>query len=547
MHDRFGIVRVLAKRLPLRDFITAASLAIAPFSAFLYSNREYMGMGDIWLYPVVLVGVIVTFGAPAFFLVGRTWGSRVCLILGWGVFALFLYRDIGKVVDRYLAFTGVSSELGWLVVLGVGAFVIFKLADRPRVLLAGLLFSVSLALLPLMQYGFVKMFSETESADRSAVTSSEAWSFKPDIYYLVLDGLARADVLDEVYGVDVAAFTEILQRDGFVVADRALGAHPLTWLSVPAVLEQEYQAHPGRRGRPATHSRSNGIMSGNNRTHEELTEQGYRFVTATEDEAPFCDLNLSPIRERTTCLVQGNSMDAAIRVRLVEMTPLLGLANRGIFPGLLSRWLTAEDLRPTRDSEAVQAFLVDDLLDVVQSVKTNHEGIPIFVLAHLMYPHPPFTLDSECEPSSHPGFRPSFDSWDDLVGLKMGVACTQKQILELIERVESDAVIVLQSDHGPGLGLLRTGTEVDVEEVPIEDLWVRASVFSAVRLPAKCRDWVSDTYAGVNTFRVILGCLSGKARTLEPVSSFWTWYGDDRTVVDLTDRLRLYESSANSD
>lgn len=540
-------MRALAKRLPLRHLITAASLAVAPFSAFLYSNREYVGIGDLWLYPVVIVGAIGTLGVSVAFLAGRTWTSRLVLLLGWGVFALFLYRDIARVVDRHLAFTGVSSELGWLVVVGVGAFVLFRLADRRRVLLAGLLFGVSLAVLPLLQYGFAKTFFEAKSVDRSAATSSEAWPLRPDIYYLVLDGLARADVLDEVYEVDVAEFNEALKREGFVVADRALGAHPLTWLSVPAVLEQEYQAQPGRRGRPDTHSRSNGIMSGNSRTHEELTEQGYRFVTAAEDKAPFCELNLSPIRERTTCLVQGNSMDAAIRVRLVEMTPLLGLANRGMFPGFINRWLTAEDLRPIGDSKSGRTFLVDDLLDVVHSVKTNHAGVPIFVLAHVMYPHPPFTLDSECGPSSHPGFRPSFDSWDDLVGLKMGVSCTQKQIVELIERVESDAVIVLQSDHGPGRGLLRTGTEVDIEEVPIEDLWVRASVFSAVRVPAKCRNLVSDTYAGVNTFRVIFGCLSGKVRPLEKVSSFWAWYGDDRTVVDLTDRLRSYENSVHSD
>tara|TARA_B100001971_G_C17765729_1_gene322445 strand:+ start:117 stop:500 length:384 start_codon:yes stop_codon:yes gene_type:complete len=122
----------------------------------------------------------------------------------------------------------------------------------------------------------------------------------------------------------------------------------------------------------------------------------------------------------------------------------------------------------------------------------------------------------------------------------MGAECTQKQILELVNNIDRDSVIILQSDHGPARGVLIRGDYV--ESIPVEDLWTRASVYSAVRLPERCRDRVSDTYAGVNTFRVVFECLSGRTRMLEPVQSFWAWY-EGREVSDVTDQLRAFEDT----
>ena len=42
-HDRSKIVSSLVGRLPLRSLTVAALLTVAPFSAFLYGTREYVG------------------------------------------------------------------------------------------------------------------------------------------------------------------------------------------------------------------------------------------------------------------------------------------------------------------------------------------------------------------------------------------------------------------------------------------------------------------------------------------------------------------------
>ena len=544
-HDRSRIVSSLVGRLPLRSLTVAALLTVAPFSAFLYGTREYVDIGDIWRYPAVATGVVVALGICTSVVLGRSWGARGSVVLGWLIFALFWYRDICSLNERYLSFAGLPDELVWTVVLVGGSVIAYRITRKPRLLKAVLLFSLTMALLPFIQYGVATAGKGTEPGSNFAITNVDQWESKPDIYYLILDGLGRADVLEEIYEIDVSGFIETLGRDGFIVADRALSPHPMTWLSIPAVFDQEYQAFPGPRGRPATHSQTNRIMAGDSQTHEELAGQGYRFVIATESRGQLCNLDLSPIQELATCLVKGDSLSAAIRERLGWLTPLYGLANRGLLPGVVSRWLAAEDLRWTDGKNQDGTFMADDVLRAVDSVKKEHALVPVFVVAHMMYAHPPYTLDSNCGPSSHETFSPSIDAWDDLVGLQMGIDCTRQQVLRLIDSVGGDAVIVLQSDHGPGYGSLLVGGGTTVEETPIEDLWVRASAFSAVRLPDRCRSQVSDTYAGVNTFRVVFSCISGIPRALKPQSSFWAWY-DNRAVVDVTDRLRQYGDSVRS-
>ena len=541
---RTTIVSSLAGRLPLRSLAVAALLTLAPFSAFLYGTREYVDIGDIWRYPAMAAGVIVALGACASLVFGRSWGARISVVLGWLIFALFWYRDICSLNERYLSFAGLPGELVWTVVLVGGSVIAYRITRKPRLLKAVLLFSLTMAILPLIQYGVATAGKGTEPGSNFAITNVDQWESKPDIYYLILDGLGRADVLEEIYEIDISGFVETLGRDGFIVADRALSPHPMTWLSISAVFDQEYQAFPGPRGRPATHSQTNRIMAGDSQTHEELAGQGYRFVIATESRGQLCNLVLSPIQELATCLVKGDSLSAAIRERLGWLTPLHGLSNRGLLPSVVSRWLAAEDLRWTDGREQGGTFMADDVLRAVDSVEDEHALIPVFVVAHMMYAHPPYTLDSSCGPRQGT-FSQSVAAWDDLVGMQMGVDCTRQQVLRLIEGAGEDAVIVLQSDHGPGYGSLLGDGGATLEDTPTKDMWVRASVFSAVRLPSRCRSQVSDTYGGVNTFPTVFSCLSGIPRALEPESSFWAWY-DDRAVVDMTDRLRQYGESVQS-
>jgi hypothetical protein len=78
------------------------------------------------------------------------------------------------------------------------------------------LFAIFLVLWPLAQAVHAKgIFPARQIAmPRQAPVRATAAS-KPDIYYIILDGYARSDVMRELFGFDNSAFLDRLEAKGF--------------------------------------------------------------------------------------------------------------------------------------------------------------------------------------------------------------------------------------------------------------------------------------------------------------------------------------------
>ena len=61
----------------------------------------------------------------------------------------------------------------------------------------------------------------TEQETAKALTLAPAISSHPDIYYIILDGYARSDVMQELFNFDNTGFLERLRHKGFFVAQAA--------------------------------------------------------------------------------------------------------------------------------------------------------------------------------------------------------------------------------------------------------------------------------------------------------------------------------------
>ena len=541
----------VAGRLPLVGMVTAAALATAPFSGFLNRNREETSFAAIWLYAGLYAGALLTVVAAISLVFGKRVGSRWSLLLGWCAFALFWYRDLKSFADGSFLKQVLPAQgpVVWIVATSMILVLVARLSRRSWFPTAAMCFAVTIVVVPLGQYSWFSVSSGDISSMSSSAGPAVVLEHRPDIYFLLLDGFGRQDVLDALYEIDTGPFVEELRQNGFVVADLGLSAHPMTWLSVAAILDQEYQALPSERGRPPTMARQLALMAGESRTHQVLKANGYHFVTAATTYGSLC--RPSSISEIEECVNERPEVDAAIldgyvRYQLAFMTPLVGLSNSGALPGWLSSlWQHGPELFEDETTVGGKAFLARDVLDAVATVRARGGSEPLFVFTHMMYAHPPFTLGPDCKFRTR-GVPDQSAGWGDTAAYLSGIGCAVNQVKDLIHGADSSAVIVVQSDHGPTPGRLdtldRAINDIGGPESPIENLWARASVFSAVRLPEECQSSVSDTYAGVSTFTVVLDCLAGYPQIPEPEASYWAWH-NSRKVIDLTAQLRAYEAS----
>jgi hypothetical protein len=192
----------------------------------------------------------------------------------------------------------------------------------------------------------------------------------PDIYYIILDGYARHDVLKSHFGLDNTPFLEHLESKGFFVARSSTANYAQTPLCLSASLNGTYLDEMVKGlGNDQTELKE---FIGHSDVMASLQPLGYRFVSFATGfeptENPEADRYLSPHPYMTE-----------FQRMVVDMTPA-----RVIWPDprQMDRFHRARD-RAT--------YLLEHLPDVAKDSR------PTFTFAHLLCPQPPIVFGANGE------------------------------------------------------------------------------------------------------------------------------------------------------
>jgi hypothetical protein len=153
---------------------------------------------------------------------------------------------------------------------------------------------------------------------------------------------------------------------------------------------------------------------------------------------------------------------------------------------------------------------------------------PKFVFAHIVIPHPPFIFGPDGEEVSH-DFRFNFMDGDAYpgtremyrTGYRDQLAYLNGRLEDLVLSILADSVqppiIILQGDHGPGMGL-------DYESAESTNMEERLGIFNVYLLPDFPADKFSPDITPVNSFRLIFHHYLGADLPLLPNHSYYsTW------------------------
>jgi len=308
---------------------------------------------------------------------------------------------------------------------------------------------------------------------------------QPDIYYLIVDGYGRADVLQEIYHFDNSDFLQYLSQRGFYIASSSQSNYMQTALSLTSSLNLDYL--DGLAAQMATADSRAPLLEGlqHSQVRALLEEAGYKSVVVANvwlfTDIRDAQLYLTPYPHALPAFEEfwlGNS----------------------ILP-LFTNSLHQQMSFPSYDTHRKYVTYSLDALAEVAAVPG-----PKFVFAHILAPHPPFVFDRTGQP-----VNPSYTYF---LGDASGYQGTQEEYLtgyvdEVIyinQRLETtlDAilsksakppVIILQGDHGPGMYTnVNSADETCMKE--------RFSILNAYYLPGGT-DPLYPAITPVNSFRLI--------------------------------------------
>ncbi|MBA2457721.1 MAG: hypothetical protein H0V43_02055 [Gemmatimonadales bacterium] len=313
-----------------------------------------------------------------------------------------------------------------------------------------------------------------------------------DVYLLVLDEYANAEVLRERFGFDNGAFEDSLRALGFHIPAAVGSNYFHTILSLPSLLNAAHvhraaEELPEGVADPALVNR----LLDRSRVAAYLKARGYRYVFFPS--LWWKSTRSAPLADSVVQVWPGfHPVRAASRTEF----------RRVVQEGSVLRYLTR---RGPLDADHLRRTL--GAFEELPSV----EG-PVFAFAHVLSPHSPYVLDPEC------GVPTGVAAAHRKEGYIGQLRCLNTMLLDVVTRLlrESDVapVILLQGDHGTST--LRYSESPSADRVPADASRERFGAFGAYYLPDSGEVAFGDTVTVVNVLGNVLRHYLGADLPREP-------------------------------
>ena len=460
------------------------------------------------------------------------WSGAVALVAGLGIwFARRRESDFGKATAGLNVF---ALVLG-LLVAGQAALQWRRASARPPAAAASLLAP-----------------AEAEAAARDPWVEQALASLRPadsrrypDIYYVILDGYAREDVLENRFDFRNRELQDWLRKKGFFIAEKSHCNYSWTHLCLAATFNLEYLQDllPAGYGNAAPEeyrarykyfvAQMGADYIRQSRVRRLLEALGYRVITA--------DTGSAVTRQIASEKFRLTGPLTPFEQALLPKTAFWPLAEA--VETRASRRETGPDPAAGSGAPAPAANRNVRLLQELPAVA--EAAGPKFVFYHVMAPHPPLCFDENGNVvRPHPVFEKT--SWlvdcQRIPGYRefyrtrypLNVAGLNTRLIPALEalwqKTGGEAVVILQSDHGSQLGM-------DPFDAAKSDVPERFGILNAIYIPAHyASPELAEDLSAVNTFRVVFRSLFGLDL---PRLEDRAWFSiGDLNFTEVTDRLR---------
>jgi len=341
--------------------------------------------------------------------------------------------------------------------------------------------TVTIVILLFYSYQMVRIENHAYILSPKMAASDAAQSLtsttRPDIYYIILDGYARADILAEMYGYDNSEFIDFLASRGFYVAGQSQSNYIYTELSLASSLNMSYlKALPSSSTTRTTATKK---LISDNQVRAILESQGYQLAAFT---APFY---LTDITDADLFLSLKPNHARAIYLEAM-------LLPSSILAPLLWADLISPGGENYRDHQERVMYTFDQLGKIPELPG------PTFVFAHIISPHPPYVFDRNGPLTPDEPFFIDWSSVEQDTGYREQLiylnGLVEQAIDTILKKSATPPVIILQADHGP-----RTYNPQSADFC----LKARASILNAYYLPGLEANPLYETITPVNTFRIV--------------------------------------------
>lgn len=480
---------------------------------------------------VSLLFSLIVLGAAYLFL--RDW-VKSSLVASLFIFLFFLFGDIA---DRAVKLFGLGPARADLLILSAVAVILLlwlwlvrsRIKNTANVNLYFNLLSVLLLINSGIRVSntLIKNGISFGQEEPAPVVVVKAESPRPDVYYIILDGYGRKDILQALHDLDNSSFVESLETQGFYVADESTSNYVQTMLSLSSSLNMEYLQNLKANGTKLENRQDLMRILKGSEVRRILAQNGYQLVSFRNEykaTVPNAEIYYDDTGSELTHPI------TAFESIVIDHTMARVLSHLPIFNKAL--------IEMPYDTHRGQILSTFERLQEVPAIEGDY-----FVYAHIIAPHPPFVFDENGEalPHSEP-FRladanhyvKDHSRKSYIAGYGRQIQYVNRLVLETVDVIlsqsETPPIIIIQGDHGPGAFLHWGSLE---NTLPAE----RFGILNAYYFPDQDYASLYPSITPVNSFRVVFNQFFNGDYTLLPDRHYYSPWGypfDFEEVTDLS-------------
>lgn len=174
---------------------------------------------------------------------------RALLATGVMAFMFFSYHELVVVLRASKVHFGARLPAAWMAATTTVGALAAILLRRPGASSALLVLSLAFAAPSALRIITMTAGDQlARAASREPVATAAGNRISPNIYWIVLDGYPRQDVLREGFGFDNSDFIQLLTSFGFTVLDQSRSNFPATVNSISSTLNMDYTVRSNGEG-----------------------------------------------------------------------------------------------------------------------------------------------------------------------------------------------------------------------------------------------------------------------------------------------------------
>jgi len=514
--------------------------SLFPLLSFYGANAAEIESGDFTLAPFFVLSLTVVVGSwvVSYLLTKNVQKASILTTVFLAVFFTFgrIEGRAGSIISEFIIPFGPNIGPTKLLFIICGLFLLgawflvmhvksegLKKANSTLTIIAGVV--VASTLITVFPAVFSNIGNTSTSSALEAINIETNNNSLPDVYYILLDGYARADFLKKNFGYDNSGFITSLNKRGFYVAKQANANYAHTFLSVPSTFNMEYVNFLTEElGSTSTSRARLKEMTQIHKVAGIFKTLGYKYVNIGSqwhwtNTSPIQDIEIIPSRQ---------SKQKILKFELDELAMV---------------YLQTTILKPFIEAD-IQNTLVTQITDAIEKTqKVSEFAESTLTFTHLLIPHPPYIFNRDGVIQGQTKLELDNHGFSDKEKFMEQTIYTNKLTLDLVDAIitnsDSPPIIIIASDHGPASSLGRRDFEnIGPDELDEEGVKERMGILNAYYFPDQNYKELYQQITPVNTFRLILRQYFGQDIELLPDHSY---FSDNKKnlykFVDVTESL----------